>query len=292
MLYFGRLASNVIGSVPMIVPSSSTIRNTVFALASVFAPVDFLLLFGSSAITRKGIVFLTSPFEYLEQLMIFTIGLLFIGTLMVHFWVTNIRACNRQSLYQFGVLFGGLLLGLMPVLLFTEYSEIYNYIPSAFGICLIVKVLIPESYVRPGGFVRRYGVVVLIIIAIFYGVATFCRNILLSNVTIRTQQIALNIVDLIPQPKNGSRFLFLNQPWLEDGYSLYGLEGVNTFESFGTQPVVRLLYDRQDLTGKLVKDSESLARECLLAANRPLYVLVWTRDKLRVANSVCGENGH
>lgn len=274
VIALGRYVGGVINSTPSSKGVAAVARNLALAITSLFAPFDFLMVFGKDAVTRSGVRFISDPMGYLVQIIIYFGSLISVISLIIIVFVRVAQEKNRIYLRRVLLFACGLMATLFPVILYSDYSEIYDYVPSIFAIGLIaysikclVVLLIPH-------FDRRIGVSLLFVAIISLGVFTLSRNLILASVAENTKDILMSVPKIITNPDSGAKLIFLNEPIRNDGYSLYGLEGVGSFEEFGIQPAVQLVYDRTDLSASLMKDG-GVTAACSQSDAHELYILKW-----------------
>ena len=285
VVVLGRSLAGVIATAPILNSPEALARNSLYAAASLAGPIDFLALLGPFAVRRQaGANSAISGVQLLGAAV-----WLLAAVLMTAMLIAGVRSRLKDERRWFrrllaGIM-GGLLLLLAPAVLVTKYSEVYNYIPSALMITLVVAVLTRSSDEAPTAWVRRYGGTVLIMLGASYAVCSANRNWLLWRVTRETRAVLAGIRAVVPAPAPGALFLLGNEPRIQQGYSVYGLRGVGTLRAFGATPALQLLYGRTDLSGRLV-DSEDRERvQPDEFGGRAAYRLVWQNGSIRRATS-------
>lgn len=176
---------------------------------------------------------------------------------------------------------GGLCLLLAPAVLFTKYSELYNYLPSALMITLAVAALTCFPDEDRTLHLRRLGGAALILLGTSYAVCSAHRNWLLGRVAHETGMVLAGIRAAVPGPAAGAEFQLQNDPPIAQGYSLYGLRGVGTLEVFGVTPALQLLYGRSDVTGGFTEGKEGKRVSPAESATHAVYRLVWRDGEIR-----------
>lgn len=264
-LSIGRSFAGVSSSSPIFQSFSTIIKNVGICLAGLFSPLDFLLLFDSRNLSRENIfTSLLSP-----KTAMFVIGSLIVVGIIVIFILGALKSRPLDKLFLVLFLLLGLLFAILPVVLFSEYSELYNYIPSMFVWALFLEAIFSLDLLSVSHKARN---IVLIIIILLFGWATIRRNLLLISVSSVSKTLSVEVRQLVPYPKKQAEFIFYNKPEQADGYSLYGLQGVGVFEEFGVEPFVQLAYGRSDLSAKWVKDYNTLINQC---SERPNSVYIF-----------------
>lgn len=272
---------------------SSTLKYSAASAVSLLTPVDFFLLFGKGVVTntQSSIPALATPGRYLLPVGVLLGGLLTTLGLIVWSVIYRLRTRDSKGVHSIGFFACGAVLTLLPVLPFiiTAYSEVYNYMPSAFVLAGLLYMLLPSLYIQPPTFLRRYSVALLGLVVVSYGAATLYRNATLGEVAGQTRTVVQDIVRLVPNPSPNSRFILVNQPGLatDVGYSIYGFQGAGTLED-AVPTALGLIYNRRDVSGVLVRDRTTLSLECSRAkSEQHTYVLEWSNGNLHLLEGAC-----
>jgi len=256
-------------------------RNILYVGAGLLAPLDFLLIFGPDAVTRSGVQLLDGNLA--------AVRLGFFGILSAGFWgilgmALISRFKRRKGLWILAGLACGLLLSLAPAVLFVRYSELYGYLPVLFLVAIFVSLLLPGDDDRIKKEHRKAYLGCLVFLLLSYTSSAIYRQALLWEGTGQARAIMEALPELVPDPQAGSRFVFTNLPAQRQGYSLYGLTGVQVLEDqTGVTAALKLVYDRPDLSGTILEDPDQFAAACQKQTEAE-YFLYWHADQLTLTD--------
>lgn len=278
LFILGRHYAGLSASSPDFQTLPSIFKNIGFSLMGLFSPIDFLFIFNAHDISRATILD-----QLISPRVIFFLALWAASTGSIIFLFT--RRVSKQVLQESFpaiLLLSGLILSLIPVILFSNYSELYNYIPSMFLLALLTESIFKVKQMD----LRKARIIILVIIFVF-GLATLRRNLMLGEASATSNKFSILMPQIVYSPQKGENIIFFNKSDLVDGYSLYGLKGVGVFEEFGIEPFTQLTYGRSDLRASWIKSRSELTNQCLIQPDA-IYVY-WTEEEKTIYRTNCDE---